>query len=91
MPDLPRAPGGDLPLLEERPVVREQRDIVLPATTMQAFVGIIQEHQRADVLRAHGLLPATETLIRRSTGMWQDIGSRGNRRRHSHCHWFLCA
>ena len=61
--ELPRAAGGDLPLLEERPVVREERDIVLTTATMQALTGIIREHQRADVLRAHGLQPAHKLLF----------------------------
>ena len=61
--DLPRAAGGELPLLEERPVVREERDIVLTTATMHALTGIIQEHQRADVLRAHGLQPAQKLLF----------------------------
>ena len=61
--ELPRAAGGDLPLLEERPVVREERDIVLTTATMQALTGVIREHQRADVLRAHGLQPARKLLF----------------------------
>ena len=61
--DLPRAAGGELPLLEERPVVREERDIVLTTATMHALTGIIREHQRADVLRAHGLQPAQKLLF----------------------------
>ena len=61
--ELPRAAGGDLPLLEERPVVREERDIVLTATAMRALSGIIREHRRADVLRAHGLQPAHKLLF----------------------------
>lgn len=61
--DLPRAAGGELPLLEERPVVREEHDIVLTTQTMHALTGIIREHQRADVLRAHGLQPAQKLLF----------------------------
>ena len=53
--ELPRAKDGDLPLLEERPVVREEDDIVLAEPTRMALQEIIREHQRADVLRAHGL------------------------------------
>ena len=61
--ELPRAAGGELPLLEERPVVREEGDIVLTAATMHALTGIIREHHRADLLRAHGLQPAQKLLF----------------------------
>jgi SpoVK/Ycf46/Vps4 family AAA+-type ATPase len=61
--ELPRAKDGDLPLLEERPVVREEDDIVLADATKLALHGIIREHQRADVLRAHGLQPARKLLF----------------------------
>ncbi len=61
--ELPRAAGGELPLLEERPVVREEDDIVLTHATMHAVTGIIREHHRADLLRAHGLQPAQKLLF----------------------------
>ncbi len=61
--ELPRAAGGDLPLLEERPVVREERDIVLTVATMRALNEVLREHQRADVLRTHGLQPAQKLLF----------------------------
>ena len=61
--ELPRAKDGELPLLEERPVVREEHDIVLADATTLALQGIIREHQRADVLRSHGLQPAQKLLF----------------------------
>lgn len=61
--ELPRAKDGELPLLEERPVVREEDDIVLADATKLALHGIIREHQRVDVLRAHGLQPARKLLF----------------------------
>ena len=61
--ELPRAKDGELPLLEERPVVREESDIILSEPTMAALRGIIREHQRADVLRSHGLQPAQKLLF----------------------------
>lgn len=61
--ELPRAKDGELPLLEERPVVREESDIILSGSTMAALRGIIREHQRADVLRSHGLQPAQKLLF----------------------------
>lgn len=61
--ELPRAREGDLPLLEERPVVREESDIVLSDATATALAEIIREHHRADVLTAHGLQPARRLLF----------------------------
>jgi SpoVK/Ycf46/Vps4 family AAA+-type ATPase len=61
--ELPRAKDGELPLLEERPVVREEHDIVLAESTRHALQGIIREHQRADILRSHGLQPARKLLF----------------------------
>lgn len=61
--ELPRAKDGDLPLLEERPVVRDEADIVLADATTHALHEIIREHQRADILRAHGLQPARKLLF----------------------------
>src|SRR5690606_38215776 len=61
--DLARAKNSDLPLLEERPVVREEDDIVLADPTRRALHEIIREHYRADLLRAHGLHPASKLLF----------------------------
>jgi len=61
--ELPRAGEGDLPLLEERPVVREEGDIVLSDATAAALAEIVREHHRADVLMAHGLQPARRLLF----------------------------
>jgi len=60
---LPRAREGELPLLEERPVVREEEDIILDPQTRKAMEEILHEHNRADVLRAYGLLPAQKLLF----------------------------
>jgi len=61
--DLPRAGDGELPLLEERPVVRDEEDIVLAPRLTKALQEIVREHQRADVLRAYGLQPARKLLF----------------------------
>jgi len=61
--ELPKSKDGDLPLMEERPVVREEHEIVLDDSTRRAVQGIVREHQRADVLRAHGLQPARKLLF----------------------------
>jgi ATP-dependent 26S proteasome regulatory subunit len=61
--DLPRAGDSELPLLEERPVVREEDDLVLSGTLTKALHEIVREHQRADVLRAYGLQPARKLLF----------------------------
>lgn len=60
---LPSSREGERPLLEQRPVVREEADIILAEQTAQALADIMREHQRADVLRAHGLQPATKLLF----------------------------
>jgi len=61
--ELPQAKEGDLPLLEERPVVREEKDIVLSPASRSALEEILLEHNRADVLLAHGLQPAQKLLF----------------------------
>jgi SpoVK/Ycf46/Vps4 family AAA+-type ATPase len=61
--ELPHAKESELPLLEERPVVREESDIVLSDVTMRALNDIIREHHRSDVLRSHGLQPARKLLF----------------------------
>lgn len=52
-----------LPLVEERLVVREEKDIILSATAQSALDEILQEHNRQDVLRSYGLLPAQKLLF----------------------------
>lgn len=61
--DLPTNKDSGLALLEERPVIREQKDIVLSDTTQSALDEILMEHNRADVLRSYGLLPAQKLLF----------------------------
>lgn len=52
-----------LPLLEERPVVREEKDIILSDMAQSALAEILLEHNRQDVLRSYGLLPAQKLLF----------------------------
>ncbi len=59
----PRSGDNELPLLEQRPVVRDEADIILEARTARALKDVIREHQRADVLRSYGLQPATKLLF----------------------------
>lgn len=61
--DLPTNKDNGLPLLEARAVVREEKDIVLSDTTQSALDEILMEHNRADVLRSYGLLPAQKLLF----------------------------
>lgn len=61
--DLPANKDNGLPLLEARPVVREEKDIVLSDTTQSALDEILMEHNRADVLRSYGLQPAQKLLF----------------------------
>lgn len=60
---LPLAADGTLPLLEERPAIRQEKDIVLSAASTLAVDEILREHNRADVLRAYGLQPAMKLLF----------------------------
>ncbi len=60
---LPVAKDNDLPLLESRPVVRDETDIVLSDDSRSALNEILLEHNRADVLRSHGLQPAQKLLF----------------------------
>lgn len=61
--ELPKNKDNGLSLLEERPVVREEKDMVLSNATKSIFTDIIHEHNRADVLRSYGLQPAQKLLF----------------------------
>ncbi|EAT14706.1 AAA family ATPase [Desulfuromonas acetoxidans] len=52
-----------LPLLEERAVVREDKDLILSDTAQSALDEILIEHTRGDVLRSYGLQPAQKLLF----------------------------
>ena len=59
----PTSHDSGLPLLEERPVVREEKDIILAANTQSMLDRLLLEHNRADVLRSYGLQPAQKLLF----------------------------
>ena len=61
--ELPRSGDNELPLLEQRPVVRDEADLILESRTARALREVIREHQRSDVLRSYGLQPATKLLF----------------------------
>lgn len=61
--DLPANKDSGLLLLEMRPAVRQQQDIVLSDAAKSALEEIIQEHNRADLLRSYGLKPAQKLLF----------------------------
>lgn len=61
--EMPSNKDNGLALLEERPVVREEKDIVLSEATQLLFTEILNEHNRADVLRSYGLQPAQKLLF----------------------------
>jgi SpoVK/Ycf46/Vps4 family AAA+-type ATPase len=63
LPGLPTNKDNGLALLEERAVVREEKDIILSDATQSALDEILMEHNRADTLRAHGLQPAQKLLF----------------------------
>jgi len=60
---MPTNKENDLALLEERSVIREEKDIVLSDSTRSVVDEIIVEHNRADVLRSFGLQPAQKILF----------------------------
>lgn len=60
---LPASQDSGLALLEERPVVREEKDLILASETQAAVDRILLEHNRADVLRSYGLQPAQKLLF----------------------------
>lgn len=59
----PTSKDNGLALIEERPAMRDEKDIVLSAATSSALDEIIQEHNRADVLLSHGLQPARKLIF----------------------------
>ena len=61
--NLPTNKDNGLALLEERVVVREEKDIVLSDITQSALDEILMEHNRADVLRSYGMQPAQKLLF----------------------------
>jgi SpoVK/Ycf46/Vps4 family AAA+-type ATPase len=61
--NLPTNKDNGLPLLEERAVIREERDIVLADTAQSSLEEILQEHNRSDVLRSFGMQPAQKLLF----------------------------
>ncbi len=61
--ELPANKDNGLALLEERAVVREEKDIVLSDNTQTLLSEIVHEHNRADVLRSYGLQPAQKLLF----------------------------
>lgn len=60
---LPSNKDNGLVLLEERPALREENDIVLSDSTRAALQEILLEHNREDTLRSYGLLPAQKLLF----------------------------
>lgn len=63
LPNLPANKDSGLALLEERAVVREEKDIVLSEEAQSILDEILSEHRRADVLRSYGLQPAQKLLF----------------------------
>ena len=60
---LPTNKDNGLVLLEERPALREEKDIVLSDSTRSSLQEILLEHNREDTLRSFGLLPAQKLLF----------------------------
>lgn len=60
---LPTNKDSGLSLLELRPAIREQHDMVLSDASRSVIDEILQEHNRADLLRSFGLKPAQKLLF----------------------------
>lgn len=63
LPALPTNKDNGLALLEERAVVREEKDIILSDATQSVLDEILMEHNRADTLRSYGMQPAQKLLF----------------------------
>lgn len=61
--DLPTNKDSGLALIEERPAVRDETDIVLGDAARSALDEVLMEHRRSDLLLAHGLQPAKRLLF----------------------------
>ncbi|WP_027079425.1 AAA family ATPase [Luteimonas mephitis] len=61
--DAPVNKDNGLPLLEERPVVREENDIILSDMAQSVLDEVLMEHNREDMLRSYGLLPVQKLLF----------------------------
>ena len=60
---MPANKDSGLSLLELRPAVREQQDMVLSDVANSAIEEIIMEHNRSDLLQSFGLKPAQKLLF----------------------------
>jgi SpoVK/Ycf46/Vps4 family AAA+-type ATPase len=61
--EFPGNKDNGLSLLEERPVIREEKDIVLSDNTRSALDELLLEHNKADVLKSYGLTPSQKLLF----------------------------
>lgn len=63
MGEMPANKDNGLALLEQRSVVREEKDIILSDVTQSVLDELLVEHNRADILRSYGLQPAQKLLF----------------------------
>ena len=61
--ELPKSADSGTGLMEERPAVREEKDIVLSDDARSIFEEILLEQNRADMLRSYGVQPARKLLF----------------------------
>jgi len=61
--ELPKSADSGISLMEERPAVREEKDIILSDDTHSIFEEILLEQNRADLLRSYGVQPAQKLLF----------------------------
>jgi ATP-dependent Zn protease len=57
------APNGEAKLYYEVRPQRKFADLLLPAAVQQACAELVEEHNRADLLRAHNLEPRSRVLL----------------------------
>ena len=73
--ELPTNADTGLPLLEERRVIREERDLVVSGPVREVLDGVIREYERADCLRSYGLQPANRLLFRGPPGCGKTLAA----------------
>lgn len=61
--ELPKSSDSSIPLMEERPAVRQEKDIVLSDEARSVLEEILLEQNRADLLRSYGVQPAQKLLF----------------------------
>lgn len=88
--ELPINKDNGLALVEERPAVRDETDIVLGDGAQSALDEVLMEHRRGDLLLANGLQPAQRLLFCGPLAAARRWPLRSLQAR-SNCHWWWSA